>query len=36
MSIKEFIELFINADEDTRKAIERILREDQPLSVSQD
>ena len=30
MSIKEFIELFVKADEETRKAIEQILEGSQP------
>jgi hypothetical protein len=36
MSLKEFIELFINADEEVRKAIEQILEEAQRPSESPD
>ena len=36
MDIREFTELFVNADEDTRKAIEKILEEAQQPSESQE
>ena len=36
MSIKEFIELFLQADEETQEAIERILIEDQSPAELQD
>ena len=36
MSLKKFIELFMNADEEVRKTIEKILEEAQRPSESQE